>query len=50
MNKVRIIGLVLLVIGLVLKYFLESYNLSMLRGLLIGLGIGMLLTGRIKKP
>ncbi|WP_299671010.1 hypothetical protein [uncultured Polaribacter sp.] len=46
MNKVRIIGLMALVIGIIIQFTLENDFIS---ALLIGLGIGLLVVGRIKK-
>ncbi len=48
MNKTRIIGLIILVIGIVLFYIYDGDAIGMIAGLLCGLGIGLLLTGRIK--
>ena len=48
MNKTRIIGLIILVIGIILFYIYDGDAIGMIAGLLCGLGIGFLLTGRIK--
>ncbi|RKS53517.1 hypothetical protein BC962_1769 [Gillisia mitskevichiae] len=46
MNKIRILGLISLVVGLIGIFFLERYDLEFLFGILAGAGIGWLLTGR----
>ena len=48
MNKTRIIGLILLGIGVVLFYIYNGDAIGMIAGLLCGIGIGLLLTGRVK--
>ena len=50
MNSVRIIGLALLVIGVIVKYALDYESLDFLSGILFGIGIGLLVIGRIGKP
>lgn len=50
MNKVRIIGLVLLAIGVVIHFNIENDAYSFFTGLFVGSGIGLLITGRIGKP
>ncbi len=47
MNKVRIIGLVFLAIGIILFFLFEGYLPGIAAGLLTGIGIGLLLTGRV---
>lgn len=49
MNKVRIIGLVLLVIGLIIQFTLENNVTDIFSAVLIGGGFGLLLVGRIGK-
>ncbi|MFD0837574.1 hypothetical protein ACFQ0I_17485 [Mariniflexile aquimaris] len=49
MNKIRIIGLVILVIGIIIQFTLENDATDFISGLLIGAGIGLLLTGKIGK-
>ena len=49
MNKIRIIGLVILVIGIIIQFALENDATDFISGLLIGAGIGLLLTGKIGK-
>ncbi len=48
MNKTRIIGLILIVIGIALFLVYEGDAIGMVVGLLCGIGIGLLLTGRVK--
>lgn len=45
MNKTRIIGLVILVIGIVIIFVIENDAIDFISGMLIGAGIGVLLTG-----
>lgn len=49
MNKVRIIGIVLLLAGLSINYFFKNDGIDFGSGLLIGLGIGLIFTGRFLK-
>lgn len=49
MNKMRIIGLIMLVIGIIIQFILENDATDFISGLLIGIGIGFILTGRIRK-
>ena len=48
MNKTRGIGLGILIIGIALFLIYEGDAIGMVAGLLSGLGIGLLLTGRLK--
>ncbi len=48
MNKIRIIGLILLAIGIVLFSLIEGDLAGIASGLLMGIGIGLLLTGGIR--
>jgi hypothetical protein len=50
MNKTRIIGFVLFTIGVILQLTLENDLTDFLSGLFIGGGIGLLVTGRVKRP
>jgi len=50
MNKIRIIGLVLLIIGTIIQFTLESDITDFISAAGIGAGIGLLLTGRVTKP
>ncbi|MET7029576.1 hypothetical protein [Sediminicola luteus] len=47
MSKTRIIGIVLLIIGICLFYALNSTNWSLLGAALIGFGVGIILIGKI---
>ena len=49
MNRIRIIGAIILLIGILLNIYLENEVVDFLSGLLIGLGIGLILTGRFSK-
>ena len=48
MNRIRIIGLILLVIGIILHFSFENDGADFLTGFLVGGGIALLLTGAIK--
>ncbi|UBZ06984.1 hypothetical protein LDL76_16700 [Salegentibacter mishustinae] len=48
MNKVRIIGLVIFVIGIIIFLFMDWEIVRMSAATLVGLGIGLLLTGGLK--
>ena len=48
MNKIRIIGFVLFIAGVILMLTLENDMTDFISGLLIGAGIGLLVTGRLK--
>ena len=48
MNRIRIIGLIMLIIGIVLQFSFENDGTDFLTGLLVGGGIGLLITGQIK--
>lgn len=50
MNKTRIMALVLLIVGLLIKFTVDNDATDFVSGLLIGIGLGLLLTGRIGKP
>jgi hypothetical protein len=49
MNKIRIIGIVLLVVGIITPFNLENDATDFISGLLIGAGIGLVLTGKSEK-
>ena len=49
MNKIRIIGLVILVIGIIIQFALEYDATDFISGLLIGGGIGLIITGKVGK-
>ncbi|WAC01475.1 hypothetical protein N7U66_15885 [Lacinutrix neustonica] len=50
MNKIRIIGLLILAVGVVFHLTLKTEATDFFTGLSIGVGIGLLITGRITKP
>lgn len=49
MNKVRIIGLVLLVASISLRLIIENEDSHFVFGVMMGLGVGFLITGKLKK-
>lgn len=49
MNKIRVVGLVLIGVGIIIQFTLENDATAFISGLLIGLGLGFLYTGRIGK-
>ncbi len=49
MNKVRIIGLALLVIGISGKFLIENSTVGVLCAFIIGLSTVMLITGKFQK-
>lgn len=50
MNKIRIIGLVLLIIGVIIQFTLEGDMTDFISAAGIGAGIGLLVTGKVAKP
>jgi len=50
MNKVRIIGLVLLAVGIIIQFTMENDMTDFISAVGIGAGIGLLLTGKVAKP
>ena len=50
MNKIRIFGLLMLIIGIVLHFTFDNDGIDFLTGLLIGGGIALLITGKVGKP
>ena len=48
MNRIRIIGLIMLIIGIILHFSFENDGTDFLIGILAGGGIILLITGRIK--
>ena len=46
MNKTRIFGAGLLLIGIILSFSFDNDGIGIISGIIIGLGIGVLLTGR----
>jgi len=47
MNKVRIIGLGVIITGSLAGYFFKNSDVFMFSGMLIGLGIGWIITGKL---
>lgn len=50
MNKIRIIGLVLLIIGISIQFTLKNDATDFISGILVGGGIGLVLTGKKPRP
>jgi hypothetical protein len=48
MDRIRIIGLILLIIGVILPFAFENDGTDFFCGLLVGGGIGLFITGQIK--
>jgi hypothetical protein len=48
MNRIRIIGLIMLIIGIILQFSFENDGTDFLKGFLVGGGITLLITGQIK--
>ena len=49
MNKVRITGIILLLIGISMIIFLENEKFDILSGLLLGVGLGFTITGKFNR-
>ncbi|WP_185956456.1 hypothetical protein [Changchengzhania lutea] len=47
MNTIRISGIVILIVGIIMNRFLNNDGIDFVSGLLIGLGIGTIITGQI---
>ena len=47
MNSIRIIGLLMVVLGIFLHFSFENEGINFLTGLLVGGGVALLITGRI---
>ena len=50
MNKIRIIGLVLLIVGIIIQLTMENDITDFISAVGIGAGFGLLLTGKVTKP
>ena len=46
MNRVRILGIGMVITGILIGYFFNRTDVHLLSGMLIGLGIGWTITGR----
>lgn len=46
MNLTRLIGIVLIILGIILNQYFEKIVNSFFTGLIIGIGIGLLITGK----
>ncbi|EIJ39245.1 MULTISPECIES: hypothetical protein [Galbibacter] len=49
MNKIRIIGLAILVIGILVQYIADQEGTDFISGILIGVGAGLLIAGNLKR-
>jgi len=49
MNKTRILGISLFIIGVVAQLSIENDLVDFISAILIGLGIGIIISGRLKK-
>lgn len=49
LNKVRIFGIVILLFGIFLVNYFDEETIKFVSGLLIALGIGLIISGRILK-
>jgi hypothetical protein len=49
MNKTRIFGISLFIIGVIAQLSIENDLVDFISGILIGLGIGIIISGRLKK-
>lgn len=49
MNKIRILGLVILIIGILLQYLADQEGTDFISGILIGVGAGLLIAGGIRR-
>lgn len=49
MNKIRIIGLVILIIGIIIMFSFENEVTDFISALLLGLGFGLLIIGKVRK-
>ncbi|MGJ8593555.1 MAG: hypothetical protein ACSHXF_13470 [Aquaticitalea sp.] len=50
MNRIRLIGLGILIAGMAMLFFLDSDASDFLSALLLGLGVGLVITGKVRKP
>ncbi|SFC83896.1 hypothetical protein SAMN04487907_109170 [Zunongwangia mangrovi] len=49
MNKIRITGIIFLIVGLALTYFLRNTEVYFFSGILIGIGLLWAITGKTKR-
>ncbi|MCC4229313.1 hypothetical protein [Zunongwangia profunda] len=49
MNKIRIVGVIFLIVGLVLTFFLRHTEVYFFAGILMGLGLLWAITGKTKR-
>jgi uncharacterized protein YjeT (DUF2065 family) len=50
MNKVRIIGLIILALGIIIKFTLENDIALFLSWFFFAIGLGLIIAGKIIKP
>lgn len=50
MNKVRVIGIILLVVGIIIQFTMENDLIDFISAVGIGVGIGLIMTGKVVKP
>jgi len=46
MNKVRLLGLGIIILGILIGYLSTSTNFHLVSGIMLGLGVGWTITGR----
>ena len=49
MNKIRIVGIIFVITGLVLTYYLRNTEVYFFSGILIGIGLLWSITGKTKR-
>ncbi|MBA6153191.1 hypothetical protein [Gelidibacter maritimus] len=50
MNKVRVIGIILLVVGIIIQFTMENDLIDFISAVGIGVGIELIMTGKVVKP
>jgi len=48
MNRIRIIGLIILLIGIIIQFSFDNDGTDFITGFLVGGGIGLLITGKTR--
>lgn len=49
MNKIRLVGIILLFFGVIIQFIIENNTTDFISGLLIGAGLGFTITGKFNK-
>lgn len=49
MNKVRLLGLGMIILGISIGYLSTSTNFHLVSGIMLGIGIGWTITGRFRR-